>query len=88
MENNPAWNAMNRARDLLGVAYLATKGVDHDPCSGILEQFATLIDIIQEAELVEEAEAGFVVQDQLDVVRALLRLIFSPNVRMPLSRLQ
>jgi hypothetical protein len=42
----------------------------------------------REAELVDEAEAGFVVQDQLDVVRALLRLIFSPNVRRPLSRLQ
>jgi hypothetical protein len=42
----------------------------------------------REAELVDEAEAGFMVQDQLDVVRALLRLIFSPNVRMPLSRLQ
>jgi hypothetical protein len=42
----------------------------------------------REAELVDEAEAGLVVQDQLDVVQALLRLIFSPNVRMPLSRLQ
>ena len=41
----------------------------------------------REAELVDEAEAGFVVQDQLDVVRALLRLIFSSNVRMPISRL-
>jgi hypothetical protein len=44
--------------------------------------------LTREAELVDEAEAGFVVQDQLDVVRALLRLILSPNVRMPLSRLQ
>jgi hypothetical protein len=36
------------------------------------------------------AEAGFPGQkeSELDVVRALLRLIFSPNVRMPLSRLQ
>ena len=42
----------------------------------------------REAELVDEAEAGFPVQTELDVVRALLRLIFSPNVRMPLSRLQ
>jgi hypothetical protein len=37
-----------------------------------------------------EAEAGFPGQkeSELAVVRALLRLIFSPNVRMPLSRLQ
>jgi hypothetical protein len=41
----------------------------------------------REAELMEEAGAGSAVQDELDVVRALLRLIFSPNVRMPLSRL-
>jgi hypothetical protein len=36
-----------------------------------------------------DAEAGFPGQNEseLDVVRALLRLIFSPNVRMPLSRL-
>ena len=42
----------------------------------------------REAELVDEAEAGFVVQDQLAIVQALLRLIFSPNIRRPLSRLQ
>jgi hypothetical protein len=48
----------------------------------------------REAELVAEAEAeddaGFPGQKEpeLAVVRALLRLIFSPNVRMPLSRLQ
>jgi hypothetical protein len=48
----------------------------------------------REAELVAsaeaEAEAGFPGQkeSELAVVRALLRLIFSPNVRMPLSRLQ
>ena len=47
-----------------------------------------------EAELVAsaeaEAEAGFPGQkeSELAVVRALLRLILSPNVRMPLSRLQ
>jgi hypothetical protein len=41
----------------------------------------------REAELVEEAEAGLPRQVELDVVRALLRLILSPNVRMPLSRL-
>jgi hypothetical protein len=48
----------------------------------------------REAELVAsaeaEAEAGFPGQkeSELAVVRALLRLIRSPNVRMPLSRLQ
>jgi hypothetical protein len=48
----------------------------------------------REAELVAaaeaEAEAGFPGQkeSELAVVQALLRLIFSPNVRMPLSRLQ
>jgi hypothetical protein len=42
----------------------------------------------REAELVAEAEAGFPGQEELDVVRALLRLILSPNVRMPFSRLQ
>ena len=50
----------------------------------------------REDELVNEAEAGMAVEDELDVVRALLRLILSPNVRMlaqaikrhkPLSRL-
>jgi hypothetical protein len=42
-----------------------------------------------EAELAAEAEeAGLVFHDELDVVQALLRLIFSPNVTMPLSRLQ
>jgi hypothetical protein len=37
-----------------------------------------------------EADAGFPGQEEskLAVVRALLRLILSPNVRMPLSRLQ
>ena len=37
-----------------------------------------------------EADAGFTGQKELEleVVRALLRLILSPNIRMPLSRLQ
>jgi hypothetical protein len=51
--------------------------------------FSMVLD--REAELVAqaeaEAEARFPVQTELDVVRALLRLIFSPDVRMPLSRL-
>jgi hypothetical protein len=48
----------------------------------------------REAELAAsaeaEADAGFPGQkeSELAVVRALLRLILSPNVRMPLSRLQ
>jgi hypothetical protein len=48
----------------------------------------------RETELARQSEAaadaGFPGQkeSELAVVRALLRLIFSPNVRMPLSRLQ
>ena len=48
--------------------------------------FSWILD--REDELLAEAEAGLPRQDELDVVRALLRLIFSPHVRMPLSRLQ
>ena len=48
--------------------------------------FSELLD--REDELVAEVEAGLPRQVELDVVRALLRLILSPNVRMPLSRLQ
>jgi hypothetical protein len=40
----------------------------------------------REAELVVEADAGQK-ESELAVVRVLPRLIFSPNVRMPLSRL-
>jgi hypothetical protein len=53
--------------------------------------FSMVLD--REAELVAQAEAeadaGFPGQKEtkLAVVRALLRLILSPNVRMPLSRL-
>ena len=42
----------------------------------------------REDALLAEAEAGLPTEDELAVVRALLRLILSPNVRMPLSRLQ
>jgi hypothetical protein len=51
--------------------------------------FSMVLD--REAELVAEAEARFPWQEELAelaVVRALLRLILSPNVRIPLSRLQ
>jgi hypothetical protein len=54
--------------------------------------FSLILD--REAELLApaeaEADAGFPGQEEskLAVVRALLRLILSPNVRMPLSRLQ
>jgi hypothetical protein len=54
--------------------------------------FSELLD--REAELLAQAEAaadaGYPGQkeSELAVVRALLRLILSPNVRMPLSRLQ
>ncbi|MDQ6703627.1 MAG: hypothetical protein M3Z96_11270 [Pseudomonadota bacterium] len=48
----------------------------------------------REAELVALTEADAAAgipgqkESELDVVRALLRLILAPNVRMPLSRLQ
>ena len=54
--------------------------------------FSQLLD--REAELIAlaeaEADAGVPGEQELSlaIVRALLRLIFSPNVRMPLSRLQ
>jgi hypothetical protein len=53
----------------------------------ILDREAELA-ALAEAEAEAEAEAGFPMQDELEAVRALLRLILSPNVRMPLSRLQ
>jgi hypothetical protein len=48
--------------------------------------FEWLLDRVD--ELVADVEAGIPRQDELDAVRALVRLILSPNVRMPLSRLQ
>ena len=51
----------------------------------ILDRGAELVAL---AEAEAEAEAGFPMQDEPEAVRALLRLILSPNVRMPLSRLQ
>jgi hypothetical protein len=48
--------------------------------------FSLLLD--REDELVADAEAGLPGQEELEIVRALLRLILSPSVRMPLSRLQ
>jgi hypothetical protein len=60
------------------------------------DELADLIfsELYREAELLAQAEAaadaGFPGQKEteLAVVRALLRLILSPNVRTPLSRLQ
>jgi hypothetical protein len=48
MYQSAAWESMKRVRDLLGVAYLAAKSIDVDPCRGFAEQFATLIDIIED----------------------------------------
>jgi hypothetical protein len=67
---------------------MATKPVDCDSRGELSLATDALADLVfsmtlsREAELVDEAEAGFPVQTELDVVRALLR----PNVRMPLSR--
>lgn len=61
-----------------------------DPLDDLV--FSEILD--REAELMAAAEAdaaaGFPEQkaSELAVVRALLRLVLSPNVRMPLSRLQ
>jgi hypothetical protein len=47
MMENSAWNSMNRARELLGVAYLAAMAIDGAPCRGLAGKLATLIDIIE-----------------------------------------
>ncbi|MDQ6868827.1 MAG: hypothetical protein M3178_10640 [Pseudomonadota bacterium] len=63
-------------RDLsvMAAAAITTDALDDLVFSWILNR---------ETELVVEVEAGIPMQDELDVIRALLRLI-----RMPLSRLQ
>jgi hypothetical protein len=66
MENNSAWHAMNRARNLLSLAYLAAKGVDDDPRRGLAEQFAILIDIIED----EVDTAMSLIADELKAARA------------------
>jgi hypothetical protein len=65
-------------------AAIATDAVADLVFSQILDREAELVALAEAA-----AEAGFPGQkeSELAVVRALLRLIFSPNVRMPLSRL-
>jgi hypothetical protein len=47
MEKNSAWNSMNRAREVLEVAYLAAMATDSDSCRGLAGKLATLIDIIE-----------------------------------------
>jgi hypothetical protein len=47
MMENSAWDSMNRAREFLGVAYLAAMAIDGDPCRGLAGKLATLIDIIE-----------------------------------------
>jgi hypothetical protein len=44
--------------------------------------------LLREAELLAAVEIGLPGQEELDMVRALLRLIFSSDVRPPQSRLQ
>jgi hypothetical protein len=48
--------------------------------------FSWILD--REGELSEMMEPGLAMEHEPDVIQALLRLILSPNVRMPLSRLQ
>ncbi len=61
-----AWESMKRVRDLLGVAYLAAKGIDVDPCRGLAEKFATLIDLIED----EVDDATTFMPDELKAPRA------------------
>jgi hypothetical protein len=70
-----------RQRDL---AAMAAQSITADELDDVI--FSWILD--REAELSEMMEAGLAMEHELDVVRALLRLILSPNVRMPLSRLQ
>jgi hypothetical protein len=70
--------------------YSAPRAIVTDAMADLV--FSMILD--REAELLAAAEAeaaaGFPGQkeSELAVVRALLRLVLSPNVRMPLSRLQ
>jgi hypothetical protein len=64
---------------VMAAAAITTDALDDSIFSWILDR---------EDELLAEVEAGIPRQDELDVVRALIRLVLSPNVRMPLSRLQ
>jgi hypothetical protein len=73
----------------LGLSSTAPPAIATDDLANLV--FSQLLD--REAELIAlaeaEADAGFPGQkeSELAVVRALLRLILSPDVRMPLSRL-
>ena len=58
------------------------------PPANVMADLVFSMILSREDELVAEAEAGLPRQAELAVVQALLRLILSPNVRMPLSRLQ
>jgi hypothetical protein len=64
------------------------------PCHANEGRSVVAVILDREAELIAlaeaEADAGVPGEEELSlaVVRALLRLILSPNVRMPLSRLQ
>jgi hypothetical protein len=68
----------------------APPAIATDPLDDLI--FSEILD--REAELLAAAEAAAEAgvpgqnETELSVVQALLRLIFSPNVRMPLSRLQ
>jgi hypothetical protein len=79
----------DRERWRLELSSAAPPAIATDALADVV--FSVILD--REAELMgaeAEDDAGFPGQkeSELAVVRALLRLIFSPNVRMPLSRLQ
>jgi hypothetical protein len=41
-------NSLQRVERLLNVAYLATKGVEDDPCRGMAENFGVMINVIED----------------------------------------
>jgi hypothetical protein len=73
-----------RQAEAAGPGHLAAQAVTADPLDDLI--FSWILD--REAELADEVEAGLLMEHELDVVRALLRLILSPNIRMPRARLQ
>jgi hypothetical protein len=63
---------------------MVAQPITADPLDDLI--FSWILD--REDELAADVAAGLLMEHELDVVRALLRLILSPNVRMPRARLQ
>jgi hypothetical protein len=73
--------AKRRQRDL---ATMAAQSIAADELDDVVFSWI----LAREDELTADVAAGILREHELSVVRSLLRLILSPNVRMPLSRLQ